>query len=259
MLGEPDRSAAVHLRCSGPDKGCRPTGPASYRLLAEIGLSTIAADPDPAAKAVQTGRAWGGFLIERPAPGVTLTEDEAVHRLLDLLTDIGFAPEQQSSVSGSRIGLRNCPFLELVENQPQQIICQLHLGLMQGAMAALNARTHRRPARTFRRTRSLPRSPQQRRYTMTATATAATFVWLGMVLGHLLPGDTAEVPAPGVDLPTGLAIGRLVFRRLQHRRDRLGQPCRHLPLHHGRSQRGNAAIAGTTILSRPGVCGPSLT
>jgi len=122
-------------------QGMPPNGPRNYRLLAEIGVSTIAAEPDPGAKAVQTGQAWGGFLIERPAPGVTLTEDEAVHRLLNLLTDIGFAPEQQSSVSGSEIGLRNCPFLELVETQPRQIICRLHLGLMQGAMAALNART----------------------------------------------------------------------------------------------------------------------
>jgi predicted ArsR family transcriptional regulator len=122
-------------------QGMPPNGPRNYRLLAEIGLSTIAGEPDPAAKVVQTGQAWGEFLIERPAPGVILTEDEAVHRLLDLLTDIGFAPEQQSSVSGSEIGLRNCPFLELVETKPQQIICRLHLGLMQGAMAALNART----------------------------------------------------------------------------------------------------------------------
>jgi predicted ArsR family transcriptional regulator len=122
-------------------QGMPANGPRNYRLLAEIGLSTIAAEPDPAAKAVQTGQAWGEFLIERPAPGVTLSEDEAVHRLLGLLTDVGFAPEQQPSISGSQIGLRNCPFLQLVETQPQQIICRLHLGLMQGAMAALKART----------------------------------------------------------------------------------------------------------------------
>ena len=122
-------------------EGMPPDGPRSYRLLAEMGLSTIAADPEPAAKAMEIGRSWGGYLIERPAPAVTLTEDGAVHRLVDLLTDIGFAPEQRPSASGSRIGLRNCPFLELVESQTQQVICQLHFGLMQGAMAALKART----------------------------------------------------------------------------------------------------------------------
>ena len=120
-------------------QGMPPNGPRKYRLLAEIGLSTIAAEPNPANKAVETGQSWGGFLIERPAPGVTLSENEVVHRLLDLLADVGFAPE--SSASGSQIGLRNCPFLELVETQPEQIICRLHLGLMQGALAALNART----------------------------------------------------------------------------------------------------------------------
>jgi predicted ArsR family transcriptional regulator len=118
-----------------------PHGPRSYRLLAEIALSALAADPDPAAKAVHTGRAWGGFLIEQPAPAVPLNEDGAVDRLVDLLHDLGFAPGQQSSPEGTQIGLHNCPFLELVESQTQQVICPLHLGLMQGAMAALGSRT----------------------------------------------------------------------------------------------------------------------
>ena len=121
--------------------GMDPEGPRSYRLLAEIGLSAIAADHDPAAKAVDTGRAWGEYLVERPAPAVTVTEDAAVRHLVDLLTDIGFAPEPSSSGSGGQIRLRNCPFLELVDRHGQQIICRLHLGLMQGAMAALHVDT----------------------------------------------------------------------------------------------------------------------
>jgi predicted ArsR family transcriptional regulator len=115
-----------------------PDGPRSYRLLAEIGLSTIATDPDPGAKAVATGRAWGSFLVKRSPPAATTTEDDAVGRLVDLLADLGFAPEQQSS--GRRIGLRNCPFLELVDSHAG-IICPLHLGVMQGAMAALDTET----------------------------------------------------------------------------------------------------------------------
>jgi predicted ArsR family transcriptional regulator len=116
-------------------QGMDPDGPRSYRLLAEIGLSTIAADPDPTAKAVATGRAWGSFLVKRPPPAAATTEEEAVGRLVDLLVDLGFAPERQSS--GRRIGLRNCPFLELVDSHAD-IICPLHLGVMQGAMAALD-------------------------------------------------------------------------------------------------------------------------
>jgi predicted ArsR family transcriptional regulator len=60
-----------------------PNGPRSYRLLAEIGLGTIAADP-----------------------------------------------------TGDRIGLRNCPFLEMGESHTE-IICPIHLGVTQGAPTVL--------------------------------------------------------------------------------------------------------------------------
>ncbi len=49
---------------------------------------------------------------------------------------------------------------------------------------------------------------------MTAAATAATFVWLGMVLGISFLETPLKFRAPGVDLRTGLAIGRLVFGAL---------------------------------------------
>jgi hypothetical protein len=49
---------------------------------------------------------------------------------------------------------------------------------------------------------------------VTATATAAVFVWLGMVLAISFLETPLRFKAPGVDLSTGLAIGRLVFRGL---------------------------------------------
>lgn len=49
---------------------------------------------------------------------------------------------------------------------------------------------------------------------MTATATATVFVWLGMVLAISFLETPLRFRAPGVDLSTGLAIGRLVFRGL---------------------------------------------
>ena len=49
---------------------------------------------------------------------------------------------------------------------------------------------------------------------MRATATAATFVWLGMVLAISFLETPLKFRAAGVDLRTGLAIGRLVFRAL---------------------------------------------
>jgi predicted ArsR family transcriptional regulator len=112
-----------------------PDGPRSYRLLAEIALSTIAAGPDPTTRALTTGRTWGAFLLRRPPSAVTVTEEEAVGRLLDLLAELGFAPER-SPAARNPIGLRNCPFLELVDSHAA-ILCPLHLGVMQGALTAM--------------------------------------------------------------------------------------------------------------------------
>ncbi|WP_055590794.1 hypothetical protein [Peterkaempfera griseoplana] len=50
--------------------------------------------------------------------------------------------------------------------------------------------------------------------TSAATAGAATFVWLGMVLAISFLEAPLKFRAPGVTIPVGLGIGRLVFRAL---------------------------------------------
>ena len=47
-----------------------------------------------------------------------------------------------------------------------------------------------------------------------ALATAVTFVWLGMVTAISFLEAPLKFRAPGVTLPIGLGIGRLVFRAL---------------------------------------------
>jgi hypothetical protein len=47
-----------------------------------------------------------------------------------------------------------------------------------------------------------------------AVAVAAVFVWLGMVLAISFIETPLKFRAPGVTLPIGLGIGRLVFRAL---------------------------------------------
>lgn len=47
-----------------------------------------------------------------------------------------------------------------------------------------------------------------------ATAGAVTFVWLGMVLSISFVEAPLKFRAPGVTIPIGLGIGRLVFRAL---------------------------------------------
>ena len=47
-----------------------------------------------------------------------------------------------------------------------------------------------------------------------AVAIAVVFVWLGMVLAISFLEATLKFRAPGVDIPIGLGIGRIVFQAL---------------------------------------------
>jgi predicted ArsR family transcriptional regulator len=63
---------------------------------------------------------------------------EAVERLTATLAEIGFAPEAVTDGTQYQLRLRQCPFREVAENH-QDVVCQLHLGLMQGALAQMRA------------------------------------------------------------------------------------------------------------------------
>jgi predicted ArsR family transcriptional regulator len=125
-----------------------------YRALAEVLLSHLAATGDGRA-AESAGQAWGAHLVTRPVPNQAVDRDEALSRLTALLVDLDFAPEYltdwpatgmtpapdparpvESRANGIR--LRHCPFLELAEPH-RNLVCAMHLGLMRGALAELNA------------------------------------------------------------------------------------------------------------------------
>jgi predicted ArsR family transcriptional regulator len=110
-----------------------------YRLLAQILAGCLAgSEPDPAARAEQAGRAWGRYLVERPAPFVSLSAREAVYRVVRLLDELGFQPRLESDGEGHRVLMRRCPFYD-VATAYEQVVCQVHLGLVRGALAELGA------------------------------------------------------------------------------------------------------------------------
>jgi len=134
----PGRPRRVHTAHPGMDRG----GPRSYHLLARILLSRLVSPESRAeaqAEAMETGRTWGRYLIGQAPPFRRLTADEAVGRLTTMLADEGFAPEPPAgSGAPARVRLRHCPFLELAE-EFGPVVCSVHLGLMQGALAELRA------------------------------------------------------------------------------------------------------------------------
>ncbi len=115
-------------------------GTRHYRLLAEILTAAFAAERNPRTKALAAGREWGRTLngAMQPPPGEAQSVDEVIDRLADALDDLGFAPERRVMHGEQQIALRHCPFLELAESRTD-VVCPVHLGLMQGAMETWEA------------------------------------------------------------------------------------------------------------------------
>ncbi|BBX74079.1 helix-turn-helix transcriptional regulator [Mycobacterium shinjukuense] len=111
-------------------------GPRHYRLLAEILSNGLAAEPNPSARALAAGRAWGKRLDPRPA-GFASAE-KSIDHLVGVLDELGFAPERRQADGEQQVGLRHCPFLELAESRAS-VVCSIHLGIMQGALESWSA------------------------------------------------------------------------------------------------------------------------
>lgn len=118
--------------------GMDPTGPRHYRLLAEVLADTLRATPDRTQRAIEAGRLWG--YQHASAQDAEAGPDDPVDRLVTLLDDVDFAPErsdgnERGEDGSAHLSLRHCPFLEIAVDHPE-VACPIHLGLMQGALAA---------------------------------------------------------------------------------------------------------------------------
>lgn len=145
-----------------------PSGPRRYLLLAEVLVHSLATAPNPVGSAIEAGRAWGRRLASMSVDANADQGDkgggheggghekdgderdgderdgdesdgdvspDSVDRLVGLLDDLDFAPELRAELGRRQIGLRHCPFLELAQTGAA-VVCPVHLGIMQGAMAA---------------------------------------------------------------------------------------------------------------------------
>ncbi|WP_235558406.1 helix-turn-helix domain-containing protein [Sphaerimonospora mesophila] len=136
----------------------------NYRLLAEVLLAYLGGlDGDRGAAAIAAGRAYGERVgrrtenrtAQRVSPAETATGEAADDRphaddhspmetalaattaeIVALLDEAGFEPLPIGD--GSRIELHRCPFHELAQADPE-VVCGVHLGLMQGALAEMGA------------------------------------------------------------------------------------------------------------------------
>jgi predicted ArsR family transcriptional regulator len=92
-----------------------------YRLLATMLTGVVAGERDGEARAYDAGLRWGRDM-QAAEPGSSI---------VDLLDRQGFGA---TACRGS-IEMRRCPFAALAEDAPQ-VICTLHRGIIDGALAA---------------------------------------------------------------------------------------------------------------------------
>lgn len=138
----PGRPRRLYLAAPTPESPAAAESPQrNFRLLADILARYLQAADDPRGAAIEAGRLFGAQLVE-PGPPDDSEDSEngrerpTVERVLELLDDIGFQPELADN--GSAILLRNCPFHEMARDQPD-IVCNIHLGLLRGALEQLGA------------------------------------------------------------------------------------------------------------------------
>lgn len=118
---------------------------AEYLAMAEAFADDLAdRDTEPALHARAIGRSWGRRLAagptratpaqgrQRAAVAPTPQATPAGDRVITLLDGLGFSPLRRPD---GDVALRTCPLLEAARAHPE-VLCQMHLGLVQGAFAA---------------------------------------------------------------------------------------------------------------------------
>jgi predicted ArsR family transcriptional regulator len=133
--GRPGRPRLLYQ--TAPEIGGARQQHTGYPLLADMLAGTLQRLEDVASTEAE-GRLWGRRLVELPLPPVPLSVEAAQVKLTEMLDRLGFAPESHEAGGEIRIDLRRCPFLDTAKVFPG-VVCSLHLGLMQGALAELGA------------------------------------------------------------------------------------------------------------------------
>ncbi len=92
---------------------------------------------DPGADARAIGNAWGTSLADRPDQDVGRALP-AHEQVIGLLGRLGFSPVAETGSgagSGTTVLLQTCPLLEAARRHPE-VVCQVHFGLVAGALEA---------------------------------------------------------------------------------------------------------------------------
>ncbi len=131
----PGRPRVLYTACAGPDDD------RNYRLLADVLAGYVAASAGPQVGALAAGRGWGQAVAKQVTDDRSSEvgpADRAIATLRRALVEAGFRPDVSAREGGFSIALRHCPFREVALAHPD-VVCGVHLGLMQGVLAESGA------------------------------------------------------------------------------------------------------------------------
>ncbi len=97
-------------------------------------LARTSAHPEADARAA--GIDWGRELVGSGDDG----NPDPHTRVIEILARLGFGPQPCAGGDEPGIALRTCPLLDAARRYPT-VVCQVHLGLVEGMLDALGART----------------------------------------------------------------------------------------------------------------------
>ncbi len=115
-------------------------------LAAALAAHIHRTSSDPRADAVVAGRTWGNELARKAGHPEGSGAAQARRKVVDLLDGVGFAPETDQRATTAR--LTRCPLLETAKEYPD-VVCGVHLGIVQGALDEYGADSTRTDLQPF--------------------------------------------------------------------------------------------------------------
>jgi predicted ArsR family transcriptional regulator len=114
--------------------GPRSTVGNEYAGLARALAALVERTSDsPAVDATSAGVAWGQELAAEVGPPAGRTAAAARRQVIRIFDRMGFEP--QADRNGVEVRLTRCPLLQAAHESPT-VVCHVHLGIVQGALAA---------------------------------------------------------------------------------------------------------------------------
>lgn len=127
-------------------RGPRPGEDDYVELAAALAWRLQDASPDARAEAVAAGRQWGSDLVARRGTAASPSAAAGRRWTVELLDELGYAPAPDEE--DREVVLHRCPLLQAAHRFPD-VVCSVHLGMVQTALEANGASSEGSELRPF--------------------------------------------------------------------------------------------------------------